>query len=663
MILSSLRQHFSDPTALFIAGWCVVMLALMFGIGTPWITFIHFWRVDWVASVFLLVSLGYVLVRIKGPLFQHITRTELLGIVLPILSMILWSAASIAWSKSWKSAAHYTGIWCAYLVFYLFIRNVIQSRNGVRGSLGMLVVCLGFAAIPALFGYLSYQIFGGPLDTGINFQKSGEQVTMLLPLLILTVLHLDGRKFVIGVIGIALMWLLVLCALGRINMILFATGFLATSIFAILYWPKPAVRRRMAVIALMIVVIPVALFAGSQLSGPDTASVATRIVGDEGTQSSNSFRKLMTTLSLEMIASSPIIGVGADNFGFRLNEYRAEYGRQHPDDPNLALGESEIPERAHNELLQILAELGIVGGAIVAWLVIGFLIMAVRSVRYRLFSLFRLAALFGVGIFLVSSLVSSYSFRLIQHGFVFFFLLAICSSYFLRDRSENRSANKPLDAIPVRPLIIAGMAACLLLFAYSSVRVASVIATRTGDSIADIDQAKPYYEFAMKLDNENPDAPNTLGMRLFFAKQFSQAAPYLDRSVRIGRSTSTSMSYLASAYTLAGDNLAAEKTMARAVELYPRSPFVLVRYASLVNANGNSDAATAALHSAKDIDRRAANTWSILINQGSLQASEAAFQNEADYVKVMDLKPNQAIYAVLDEKEINSPGSRPKVSQ
>jgi Tfp pilus assembly protein PilF len=359
-----------------------------------------------------------------------------------------------------------------------------------------------------------------------------------------------------------------------------------------------------------------------------------------------------------MISSHSIKGIGADNFGFQLNGYRSAYGTRNPQDPNLAHAESEIPERAHNELLQIVAELGMVGGAIVGWLLLGIVLMAVRAFKLRLYSNWRLAAYFGLIIFLTSSLVSSYSFRLIQNGFVFFFLLAICSKYFLNERQQESQKRILLDT---RAAAALGLAACLLLAAYSATRVSSVIAGRTGDNTKDTELAADYYQLAMKLDKENPSAPATLGMRLFFERRFSESAPWLENAIAIGKATSTDFSYLASAYTLGGDNRSAERTMARAVAMYPRSVFVLVRYGLLAQSNGDAEIAERALESARALDSRSANSWIELITNGPLQTSELAFKDKDSYAPVMDLRPEQAMYAVLDEREILQPEERRKV--
>jgi O-antigen ligase len=658
MSVSRFRTFIATPAFKFIVGWAIVMLSLTFAIGKPWETFIHMWRVEFVASIFLAVVLLVLLVRGKEYLRPKLHESEFTFVVLPMLALIAWSSLSAIWASSWRSAIHHGLVWSEYLVFFILIRQILRYRGAMSASLWMLVACLAFAAIPAISGYISYQIFGGTLSTGILFQKSGEQVVCLLPLTLLAILRLRGRGFVLGVIAVAALWLLVLAGLGRINLALFVGGFTVTAVLAALFRTNWKVRRRLLAIAAMIVLVPTALFFSARLSSEETITVADRVVGTEGTQASNNFRKLMLTISTEMFKSNPIFGIGADNFGFQFNRFREAYGSRNPDDVNLAFAESEIAERAHNEFAQILAELGIIGGLIICWLLAGVAMMVYRAFRLRLYSPYRLAALFGVLIFLASSLVSSYSFRLIQNGFVFFFLLAVASQYFLKDRRSDAATSR----LPApRVFAIAGLAACLLLLAYSSLRVGSMIVTRSADETASIDEAAGEYTTAIAIDPENPQPNAHLGARLLFEKRFAEAAPLIGSSLAIGRATSTDFSYLATAYTLSGDDLAAADALGQASRMYPRSVFVLVRYAVLLERLGRADEAGAALDRARSVDPRAAATWHELITNGPLRASEAAFRDPSGRVAVMDLRPNESIYAVLDELEFKAPGSAPRV--
>ena len=365
----------------------------------------------------------------------------------------------------------------------------------------------------------------------------------------------------------------------------------------------------------------------------------------------------MVALSVEMIQAHPIIGVGADNFGFEVNRYRERYGLQNPDLPYLAAAENEIPERAHNEYLQIFAELGLVGAAIFAWFLAGIGIVAFRSLReLPNRSMHGYAAVVGIGLFLASSLVSSYSFRLIQNGFVFFFALAVAAKLLLKDKPSERK-EEAVSVSKFRIVAVAGLAACLLLAAYSSSRVASVIVTHKANGTRDLTKATTFYETATLIDGENPFVYNSLGIRLLHEGRYADAAENFSRAVEIGLGTSTSFSYLATAYALSGNNVAAEETMRRAFTYYPRSPFILTRYAALLKENGKEDESLEILARATQISPKASRTWFYLITEGAkATADRSVFDKEL--VPVMNLQPNRAVYAVVTERLLKFPDER-----
>jgi Flp pilus assembly protein TadD len=123
---------------------------------------------------------------------------------------------------------------------------------------------------------------------------------------------------------------------------------------------------------------------------------------------------------------------------------------------------------------------------------------------------------------------------------------------------------------------------------------------------------------------------------------------------RIGRAPSAELSYLATAKTLSGDPAGAEATMKAASELYPRSPFVLTRYSTLLDSHGNTAEAVSVFQRAKTINESAAKTWQAVIVSGPKALSELAARDKS-YMQVMQLKPESSIYAVVTERYIKFP--------
>ncbi|HMJ08463.1 MAG TPA: O-antigen ligase family protein [Pyrinomonadaceae bacterium] len=650
----------NDPGLLFCAGLAAVMLAMTVSIPPVWNTFIYPWRVELTASLFLLATISYFAInrRMSVPPFD-ISRDELLWLVFPVCAFIVWSAASMMWSASWRSALHHTLVWSEYLIFYIAIRQMLDRGSNFVRLQRTFALTLGFFAVLAVVGYCSFLVLGGGTQLGIVYAKYGEQINTLFPLLTVGILRLNGKRFVGGAALLTALWLLIFCSLSRTNLFLFTIAFFAVAITIFCFKRFHKYRQKTAVLILAFVLAPVPLHAFSLISDDPGIPMVKRVSNTEAIGSSNNFRKLMLSIGSEMIAAHPFIGVGADNFGVEANKYREIYAARDPDDVNLVEAENDIPERAHNEYLQILAETGTVGTLIFLWLLFGIGRLFWRALeRRKTISLFPIAALIGIAAFLASSLVTSYSFRLMQNGFVFFFVVAVAAK--LLFKSKAGIINEPALAISPRQIKFACAVAaivCLLLIGTSSIRVASVALATEANNTPDLDAAMPLYATAMRLDRENAEAPYFLGLRLIDKARYAEAIPYLQNPIRMGKARSADFSFLATSQTLAGDTVGAERTFAEAAAMYPRSPFVLTRYAALLKENGKTGEMAVQLERAAGINPKQAKTWWVMITESPQAAADLTVHGD-DSVPLMDLQPQTAMYAVKAEREIRHPEER-----
>lgn len=650
------------PSLAFYVGLALVLLAMGLPFLPAWYTFIHMWRVELAASLFLFSTLAYLAFRFsKKELPLSLSFYERWMILAPLLAFIVWSGLSTLWAPSWKSVVHHTLIWSEYLIFFLICRYLIDQHEHFGKLLKTLTFVLVLFAIPALVEFLALTAFGGDTFFRARFAKYGEQIVTILPLILAAVVRLRDRKLYAGIGCVVLLWLLVYCTAGLVNLLLFGVGVaaMAAVIFGVTRFDH--YRKRFALCILCMLLAPVPFFLFSVVAGRGDVPVLSRFQDAGGVAYSRDFRVLMTSVSLEMVKSEPIKGVGADNYGLQFNNFREQYAAKNASDPNLSYGEMGIVGHAHNEFIQIVAELGVVGGLLFLWLVagIGFLVMrAVRGLRKGA-SLYSIAAVLGLMTFLASSAVSAYSFRVMQNGFVFFFVLAVATKGLFKDATDvSAEPVRHVSSVRLRLGLAMGMAACLLLASYSIVRVASVVVTTRANYTEDLEQASALYRLGMNLDDENPDARNNFAMRLFQEDRFADSASLLQESIRIGRAQSVDFSYLASAQSLAGDDQSAERTMAAAVKLYPQSPFVLTRHAALLQAIGMKNASAREFGKAHAIDHRAANSWWLVINSGAKAATDNAFRS-SDYTPVMELQPQKSMYAVLDERYVRFPAERP----
>jgi tetratricopeptide (TPR) repeat protein len=281
--------------------------------------------------------------------------------------------------------------------------------------------------------------------------------------------------------------------------------------------------------------------------------------------------------------------------------------------------------------------------------------MAWRSLfRIREFPVIAFGSMVGIFGFLAAGLVTSYSFRFIQNGFFFFFALSIAAKYLLaKKETEEAPVAKQIRSFRWAPAV--GVFAMLLLTVYCVTRVGSVIYQERASGTENRDEADRLYTTSSWLDQENPIAFKSKGMRAFRDQEFEKAVPLLRQSIRMGESTSTSYSYLASAQILSGDLVGAEDTLRKAAEIYPKSVFVQSRYSAILEANGKDEQAAQVFDRARSLDSKAAATWQTLLTKGAAQVSSKATDPKSGILNVMDLHPQSAIYAVMSERLIMHP--------
>ena len=157
---STLRKW--NPGLPFYLGLALVPLAVWIPFVPDWKTFIHMWRADLAAAVFLVVILGFIAIRSRRmTLPLSFSVEEFRFIVLPIAAFICWSGLSMLWADSWKSAFHHTAVWLSYLLFYFLFRYLLDRPPNLGKLLQTFTVVLLLFAIPAVIEFVPLAAFGG----------------------------------------------------------------------------------------------------------------------------------------------------------------------------------------------------------------------------------------------------------------------------------------------------------------------------------------------------------------------------------------------------------------------------------------------------------------------------------------------------------------------
>lgn len=630
----------------------LVFLVPIINVKPQWDVFMHPWRPETAGSILLVLFLGYGC--FTGELTRNVLampRLEKRLVIAPILLFILWSGASALWANSLSSVIHHTGVWANYLGYYLVARWILDRRDARERFVMGLCVFVVLLCVSPLIEFFTVSVFKeGGTTLGLRFSKYTELSNTIFPLIAAFAVVARSRARILGYATTFVLGLFVVMSFSRtgVGIFIIEIGAFAAGAFIFPRFRK-ARTNAIAVSGLAIGAVLIATFLPILMI--DKAPMVERVVAPESAASAQ-IRPFFFDIGTEMFRSSPLVGVGADNFGQEFVRYRMQYAERNPSDPNLALGDYGLAERAHNEYIQIAAELGIVGIAIFAFLLAGIVYSGIDLLRnFRRASPYAVAAFIGMGAFLASSLVTSYSFRMIQNGIAFFLVLAIAVGGTI---GRNTAAKpSPTSKIKWRILFICVAALAVMLATYSIVRIVALQTAISGASLSDPAQRYATFEKAIAMDPANATLEWGFAKDLLSNKQYDDAALHFRRAIDKGKATSVDFTWLSIAQRLGGDLDGAEATIREALRAYPRSAFLYARLAYILDRKGQPDSAATALSSGTSLDRGQALSWWNFMTKGGAVAAKEAFDQKLP--PLMELMPREAVYAVKDEREALHP--------
>jgi O-antigen ligase len=548
-----------------------------------------------------------------------------------------------------------------YIVFLFF---AFRSLNDPRLIRSILYVLGGVAFVISVNCTIEYLVRERIDPTfGFRYGRYAEIFAAILPLYFAISLRSGGRRLVLSLSVTSLMWLAVLFSTSRGSLAAMLVGMTVFSLALLASKPGRACAKRLVLVAGWLLVLGIAtqlpaLISPNEQKSSTFGRIATSPESDPGNSLGRNIRFLFLTVGLEMFSQHPMIGVGADNFGLEFNKYRAIVSARPEKRSIVERNEDAIPERAHNEYLQVVSELGIPGGLIFGAFILGVAALTIGVLRRRGSTsgdLIVLAAVAGIVAFLVSSAYSSFSFRLAQNGVIFFFLLSLTLGNI--PRRPAKASSRPFHFGLVTAVATLALCCCLALAIFSSSKAASQYSASRAESESDFDLAQRRFKDAIRLDGS--DAGARFGYASLLLNNFgyqTAAIEYRD-SINKGVGTSAAYSYLISAHSLAGEKTAALDAAAEAVKVFPYSVFLLTRYGVLLESSGQTAESEIQFQKAQNIDARQADTWRLFITLGARKAAEAG-RSGVGIPLLADLYPQSGLYAVLAERQIIHPEER-----
>jgi O-antigen ligase len=287
-----------------------------------------------------------------------------------VVFFLTWSLASMLWAQDPISARFETSRLAQNAVLLFIVFTAISRRQHLLWVMGAYLGGAFLTALVGLAGGSSSEQFGPYADTGRlsgGISDPNELAAILIPAVVIA-------AFLIAVTKPPLTrWLLASLVLVLALALFFtqSRGGLLSLAVVVVVTPLLAgpVRLRALVVILTVAALGVGYY--SLVAPPAALSHVTKFSVGSGTGREDLWR-----VSIQMFRDHPITGVGTGNFQAVEPRYAVR---------NINLQRVDLvvdtPKVAHNTYLHILTELGIVGFAAFATMVVGSLATAVIAIR------------------------------------------------------------------------------------------------------------------------------------------------------------------------------------------------------------------------------------------------------------------------------------------
>lgn len=556
-------------------------------------------------------------------------------------SFVVFSLASSIWAASIGSVLHHTLLWAVYIAFFIAASSRLEASSSLKSVTNTFIITSLILGMLCVSDYLTITDFAASEGTiRIRYGKYAELLVTLSPVVWALTLYARGRGRIIAGIAAILSWSVVMLSLSKGAFIAGIAGFLLMFI-GIAAFSQARFRKRAVVTAAVWFVFTSAFqIAFSSFSAvPSTTDYLTGSA--DPTRSTSAMRVFTWSVGRQMISDNLTLGVGADNFGIAFNNARVPYRIAHPNDPKDETGEDFLVERAHNEPLQVLAELGIIGLVLFA---APFGLFGFYFIRKLLEDKFRLspmlwASVAGMSAFGVSSLFSSFSFRSAQNGVVFFLVFAVA----VHELSKHgKTPSKPETTAVRSPSYWFAWIAAVLMIVFCVTKVIAQYHVYTAERTQSSEDAGKRYTSALMLDPGYAGAYLSQAARSASENDHQKAADLTQQAIANGTATSQIYADLARYLTLAGDVNGADAAYRAGLSVYPRSVYLRAEYVVFLENSGQVDMAAKQLGIAHEVDLRQANGWYALIREGGLRAFYRS-QNDPLTAKPSELFPAAAV--------------------
>ncbi len=312
---------------------------------------------------------------------------------LPILSFIAICTLSLIWSDTFFTSLKELPLFLPGPLLYFVIVNNIKNEKQISRIISAVLIV---GAVLGMYGIFQYN----DIDFSFWTSSSGRQKVfglfgnagyfagyIILPLSLAIPLFFVSKnrnRKILLLIGILAMGITLVVTFTRSSYLALGVSLLFMFLLFLLARGKSFIKenKKLFMIALIVIIISVSLFIiPTLLSKPGTviSEIKARISITKITNTFSSGRRVaIWKFTGMMINDHPILGSGIGTYKYNTFKYQAKFFEQ---GDNRSIYRYGYAEKAHNEYLQLWAELGTIGLAIFLWLIITYFNYGIRYLK------------------------------------------------------------------------------------------------------------------------------------------------------------------------------------------------------------------------------------------------------------------------------------------
>ena len=634
--------------------------------------------VDWYRAnqeawlkLFVIFSIGIYLLKL---LKEKSVTYKKIKINLPILLLIILMGLSFSKNGSLAIGSCDFIIFLMYVILYFIIINNLQKEFQFNSFIKLFFFTSSFVALYNFLHY--YNLISYLQEYGLVISPIGQKnwtsnyLALIFPLMFcFFLLEKDKKNKNIYFLLLSIIYAnLMICQSRGIWISLSLT--LLFGIFLIFNFKLIDFfygNKKWLIVLLSTFLIITLIYSTDNLLNKSPLTVTQRAIStfDEEDPSINT-RFLIWQSSLQMIKEKPLLGSGIGSFGMNYLDYQAKFLQNNPEYIKYWASARE----AHNEYLQMGAEIGLVGLGIFIVILFIFYKLVLNFLKEEKDSKKKLICwglILGITCFLIHSLFT-FPLHVPALGSAFFIMIAITVVYIKNfnlpegklKKKEKRDLNeekiKPNNSKLTLLYIIIVLLIMLLIFDFIVIRpyLTEVYAYqgKVNFDEGNFGEALPKYEYAAKFDPFNGRVLLNLGATYYNLGIYGEAKKMLIRSKKYYNDPNINRN-LGLCYIKLNNYEKAESELKNALYLDPKLIKAYIDLAYLYAIQKNYDMAIIEWNKILEIDPNFSEKYNILYYIGlTYQKKEMSDKALEYFLEALQLVPESSPIIEEIEKEI-----------